>query len=166
MKELQYIPLQKDNEQQYPLLESLMLPYTAELDEHAERKMPQHIILKWIKSIQTMQGPADRHFEFCYDGDTLIGFLYGKVDHEDHRGFIKPGWGYVMEFCVLPEHRRKGYGKAMYAHLEELFLRDGVKNLYLTSDPVTGKPFWSAMGFAPTGEYSPENKMELYEKAL
>ena len=79
MKNLQYIPLQKGNEQQYPLLESLMLPYTAELDEHAERKMPQHIILKWIKSIQNMQGPADRHFEFCYDGDTLIGFTARSI---------------------------------------------------------------------------------------
>lgn len=71
-----------------------------------------------------------------------------------------------MEFYVLPEFRRNGYGKQMYSHLEELLIMDGAKGLYLTSDPVTGKPFWLACGYKSTGKKSPENNQEIYEKVL
>lgn len=113
-----------------------------------------------------IQGDDDRHLELCYDGDTLIGFLYGKIDRPEHRGFIKVGYGYIMEFFVLPDYRRKGYGKRMYEHLENLLKADGAKKLYLTSDPVTGKPFWEALGFTYTSEKSPENNQDIYEKDL
>ena len=114
----------------------------------------------------SIQGDADRHLELCYDGDSLIGFLYGKIDHPNHKGFIKIGYGYIMEFYVLPEFRRNGYGKQMYSHLEELLISDGAKGLYLTSDPVTGKPFWEACGYKNTDERFPENNQEIYEKSL
>ncbi len=71
-----------------------------------------------------------------------------------------------MEFYVLPEYRRRGYGRQMYLHLEELLKRDGAKRLHLTADPVTGAPFWSKLGFAPTGEKSPENKLDFFEKTV
>ena len=137
-----------------------------ELDSHHDNYFPPEVQQKWIQSIIDKLWPADRHLELCYDNDTLIGFLYGKVDHEDHRSFIKPGYGYIMEFYVLPEHRRKGYGKMMYLRLENHFRCDGVKNIYLTADPITGKPFWEAVGFTHNGEISPENHLEIYEKEL
>ena len=34
------------------------------------------------------------------------------------------------------------------------------------ADPVTGAPFWSKLGFAPTGEKSPENKLDFFEKTV
>ena len=37
---------------------------------------------------------------------------------------------------------------------------------HLTADPVTGAPFWSKLGFAPTGEKSPENKLDFFEKTV
>jgi len=94
----------------------------------------------------------------------LIGFLYGKVDHEGHRGFIKPEYGYVMEFYVKPDYRRKGYGRIMFRRLEQLFSGHGVKRMYLTTGTASGESFWQAAGFVPTGELSPENKMQIYEK--
>ena len=93
-------------------------------------------------------------------------FLYGKIDHPDHKSYIKVGYGYIMEFYVLPEFRRKGYGKQMYSHLENLLIIDGAKGLYLTSDPITGKPFWLACGYKSTGEYSSENNQEIFEKEI
>lgn len=113
-----------------------------------------------------VQGDIDRHLELCYVENNLIGFLYGKIDHPEHKGYIKVGYGYIMEFYVLPEYRRKGYGRQMYAHLEELLKNDGAKKLYLTSDPVTGKPFWESLGFVYSGEKSPENSQDIYEKDL
>ena len=141
-------------------------PNGAELDSHQNRTTPKEILVKWANSMINIQGDIDRHLELCYDGDSLIGFLYGKIDHPNHKGFIKIGYGYIMEFYVLPEFRRNGYGKQMYSHLEELLISDGAKGLYLTSDPVTGKPFWEACGYKNTDQSSPENNQEIYEKSL
>jgi|LSQX01.1.fsa_nt_gb ribosomal protein S18 acetylase RimI-like enzyme len=166
MKELNFIQLQKENGEHYDLLESLMIPYNIELDSHHHRQTPKEFIQKITHSMLNMQGAFDRHLELCYDGDTLIGFLYGKVDHEGHKGFIKPEYGYIMEFYVKPEFRHMGYGKAMYGRLEQLFASHGTRQMYLTADPVTGKPFWEALGFVATGETSPENGQMIYEKEV
>ncbi len=166
MKDLNFIQLQKDNEEHYNLLESLMIPYNIELDSHHHRQTPKEFIQKITHGMLNMQGAFDRHLEFCYDGDTLIGFLYGKVDHEGHKGFIKPECGYIMEFYVKPEFRRMGYGKAMYGRLEQLFASHEARRMYLTADPVTGKPFWESLGFVTTGETSPENGLMIYEKEI
>lgn len=146
--------------------EKLVILYGTELDSHQNRNTPKEILSKWANSMINIQGDADRHLELCYDGDSLIGFLYGKIDHPDHKGYIKVGYGYIMEFYVLPEFRRNGYGKQMYSHLEELMKNDGADKLYLTSDPVTGKPFWEYLGFKYTRDKSPENNQEIFEKHI
>lgn len=164
---IKYIQLNsKSNEAQKQEFERLVLLYGAELDTHQNRTTPKEILAKWANSMITVQGDMDRHLELCYDGDILIGFLYGKIDHPNHKGYIKVGYGYIMEFYVLPKFRRKGYGRQMYTHLEELLKNDGAKKLYLTSDPVTGKPFWESLGFRYTGEKSPENNQEIFEKGI
>lgn len=162
--QIKYARVTADNGELCNSFKSLMVPYMEELDAHSDDPLPMDLLPKWIDSIIAMQGPSDRHTELCYVGDDLIGFLYGKVDHEDHKGFIKPGYGYIMEFYVRPQYRRKGYGKQMFLHMERLFRENGAKRMYLTADPVSGKPFWEAMGFVGTGEQSPENKLDIYEK--
>ena len=164
--QIKYVQVCADNEELCKAFKSLMIPYSAELDAHSDKPLPTELLLKWINSIIAMQGSRDRHLELCYVGDNLVGFLYGKIDHEDHKGFIKPGYGYIMEFYVCPQFRRKGYGKRMFLHMEHLFRNDGAKQMYLTADPVTGKPFWEAMGFANTGDQSPENQQDIYEKEI
>ena len=162
--QIKYVQVTADNEKLCKAFKSLMVPYMEELDAHSDDPLPMNLLPKWIDSIIAMQGPSDRHTQLCYVGDNLIGFLYGKVDHEDHRGFIKPGYGYIMEFYVCPQYRRMGYGKRMFLHMEHLLRKNGAKRMYLTADPFTGEPFWKAMGFANTGEQSPENKLDIYEK--
>ncbi|MBE6885194.1 MAG: GNAT family N-acetyltransferase [Ruminococcaceae bacterium] len=162
---LKFTQLTADNTALCSLFEQLMRPYSDELDADTE-PLPAGFLSKWVNSIIAMQGPVDRHLELCYDEETLIGFLYGKIDHEDHRGFIKPGYGYIMEFFVLPEHRRKGYGRHMFLRLEQLFAKNGAKRMYLTTGTPSGKAFWEAMGFVNTGTQSPENQLDIYEKAL
>ena len=162
--QIKYVRVFAKNQEVCTAFKALMTSYMEELDAHSDEPLPMELLPKWIDSIIAMQGPSDRHTELCYVGGNLIGFLYGKVDHEDHKGFIKPGYGYIMEFYVRPQYRRKGYGKKMFLHMEHLFRQDGAKRMYLTADPVSGKPFWEAMGFANTGEQSPENKLDIYEK--
>ena len=165
--DIKYISLNSQSETTHKQeFERLVLLYGAELDKNQNRNTPKEILSKWANSMINLQGDCDRHLELCYDGDTVIGFVYGKIDHPDHKGYKKVGYGYIMEFFVLPQFRRKGYGRQMYSHLEDLLISDGAKGLYLTSDPVTGKPFWQAMGYKYTNENSPENGLEIYEKVL
>lgn len=168
MKQLRFLPVTPDSPALCEAFTSLMFPYSDELDDQTEMKPTPDMIAKWIESIIRLQGNGDpdRHLDLCYDGDTLIGFLYGKVDHPDHRGFIKPGYGYVMEFYVRPEFRRQGYATAMNQRMEELFRADGATKTYLTAAPRTGVPFWLAVGYHATGEISPDNDLAIYEKQL
>lgn len=166
MNRLTFVQLYAEDKENCATFEQLMWQYNKELDEHQSRITPIDFIEKWIKSIIQIQGDNDRHLELCYDDKTLIGFLYGKIDRPEHKGFIKVGYGYIMEFFVLPEHRRNGYGKEMFLHLEKLFRQDGAKRMYLTSDPITGNPFWESLGFVNTGERSSENDQEIYEKQI
>ena len=162
--QIKYVRVSAQNQETCTAFRVLMTSYMEELDAHSDESLPMEFLPKWIDSIIAMQGPSDRHTQLCFIGGNLIGFLYGKVDHEGHKGFIKPGYGYIMEFYVCPQYRRKGYGRKMFLHMEHLFRKDGAKRMYLTADPVSGKPFWEAMGFANTGAQSPENKLDIYEK--
>lgn len=164
--QIQYVRVFAENTDACKQFALLLHEYIREMNAHSERPLPERFIQKWCDSIISMQGPDDRHLELLYAAGTLVGFLYGKVDHDNHNGFVKPGYGYIMEFYVRPECRLKGYGKMMFRHLEQMFRHDGARMMYLTADPVTGKPFWEAMGFVNTGEQSPENKLDIYEAAI
>jgi len=133
----------------------LMHAYCDELggmDEFAGDMDADVFLEKWIQSILKLQGPSDRHLELCWMGDIPVGFLYGKVDHKEHRGFVKPGYGYVMEFYVVPDWRRRGIGTQMFRHLERSFAADGAERMYLTTDTECGIPFWKHLGFVQTNE--------------
>jgi S-ribosylhomocysteine lyase len=124
---------------------------------------------KWAAGILNRMDSPDRLLFVCYEAagsDEPIGFLYGKIDREGDRGYVRPGWGYVMEFYVRPAFRRRGYGREMTAHLEEWFASRNVRRLYLTADPVTGVPFWGALGYTDSGTVSPENGQTIFEKTI
>ena len=106
MKNLKFTQLQKGNNAHLQLFESIFTEYDQEQREHGSSVSAHVTASELAHGMLNMQGPHDRHLELCYDGDNLIGFLYGKVDHEGHKGFIKPGFGYIMEFYVRPEYRR------------------------------------------------------------
>ncbi|MDR0288012.1 MAG: GNAT family N-acetyltransferase [Clostridiales bacterium] len=166
MRKLIFTQLKKDDMADLLQFESVFFDYDKEQREHGSSVPANVTAYELAQGMLNMQGPSDRHLELCYDGGQLTGFLYGKVDHEGHKGFIKPGFGYIMEFYVRPEYRRQGYGKAMFRRLESLFALDGADRMYLNADAVTGVPFWTAMGFAATGEISPDNHMVIYERSI
>ena len=134
----------KDNIAQFEALCSLVIPYFHEIDSHyADReKLPDDVIIKYVQSMISKQGDLDRHLEICTINNNVIGFYHAKVDHIGHTGYIKPEYGFIMEFYIIPEYRRKGIGALMYQRIVSLFMNHDVKSIYLTTDPVTGKPFW------------------------
>ena len=87
-KQIKYVQLSADNAEICKVFESLMYEYNDEMNEHSEQPFPKELQQKWINSIIAMQGPLDRHLELCYVKEIPIGFLYGKIDHEDHKAHI------------------------------------------------------------------------------
>ena len=154
----------KDSEYFYRLMQM----YARELDDHQNRKTNPDALRSWTYRIVEKQNNEKRpiYLKFCCVRSTVIGFFYGDTDKPDDKGFAKPGYGCIMEFYVLPEYRRQGYGKKMFLYLLNMFRKDGIKKLYLTADPITGKPFWEALGFTATGEICPDNNQSVYEMKL
>lgn len=169
MEKLRFESLNPTDDVQCECFRRMMYLYCGELggmEELAGGMAVDDFIEKWIQSILKKLGPSDRHLEVCWLGDIPAGFLYGKVDHKEHRGFVRPGEGYVMEFYVEPQLRRRGIGTAMYRHLEKCFSDDGAKSVYLTTDTDGGISFWEHLGFVNCQEKSPDNQMEIYQKAI
>lgn len=163
MNTLNYIGVTEEDRDTF---HTLMQTYAKELDAHQNRTTDPEILKKWTDSIIGKQYEPSRCLKLFYDDKELIGFLYGVIDKPGDKGYNRVGWGCIMEFYVIPEQRRKGYGRIMYNHLEAFFKAEHVNGIYLTADPVTGKPFWETLGFVSKGEFSPDNGQEIYEKAL
>lgn len=145
---------------------SLMRTYAKELDEHQNKVTDSEALEKWTDRIIEKQHDNGWCLKLCCDGTNPIGFIFGKIDRHDDRGYKKVGYGYIMEFFVLSEHRRRGYGREMLRYMGGFFAVNGAERMYLTADPVTGVPFWERMGFVCTDEVSPENGLKIYEKEI
>ena len=84
MKELTFVQVTKDNQSQHHLFLSLMIPRNKELDSHRNRETPLGFIQQVTQGMINMQRPHDHHLELCPESETLIGFIYCKVDHLGH----------------------------------------------------------------------------------
>ncbi len=157
--------LDSKEKRQCEAFRELMRAYSQEIDSHLGETTPAEMLTRWTQSvIEKGSVSKDRFLFLAWQEQKAVGFFYGKIDREGDSGDPRPGWGYVMEFYVAKQFRRTGIGTAMYNEMETLFRRGGAGCFYLTADPVSGVPFWLAMGFSGTGIISPENQQEIYEK--
>ena len=147
------------------MLNLLMVEYISETDSHRNIKTPKHIIPNITKSMIN-KIDNNRFLQIVYEEDEPIAFCYAKIDRIGDKGYIRPDWGYIMEFFVSKAHRRKGIGKKLVNQCENFFKEKGVKNIWLTADAVTGIPFWLACGYFDTGEISAENNLQIMSKEL
>ena len=76
MKELTFVQVTKDNQSQHHLFLSSMIPRNKELDSHRNRETPLGFIQQVTQGMINMQRP--------HESETLIGFIYCKVDHLGH----------------------------------------------------------------------------------
>ena len=109
----------------------------------------------------------DMHFDLLCLGKkkmrkTPIGFAHYAVDKGTIGGLIEPNGGVFMGFYIAPEYRRQGCARRMFLHCAETLYRDGAKYLYCCPDPVTGEPFWKAMGFVDSGIVDPDDKLNIF----
>ena len=162
---MDYITLHSIDFSYFDDLYNLMIEYVAETDFHQNIKTPEQIIPNITKSMINKIN-NNRFLQIVYEEDEPIAFCYAKIDRIGDKGYIRPDWGYIMEFFVKKIHRRKGIGKKLVNQCEKFFKEKGVKNIWLTADAVTGIPFWLDCNFIETGEFSLENSRQIMSKEL
>lgn len=169
MVNTKYVQIYKENQDLYNDIIPLWFSYFNELHDGKsddEKSKDDETILDLNRRISIQGRRSDMHFEIFYYGNVPIGFANFAIDTGGILGLIDKGFGFVMEFYISPEFRRKGYGKLFYNHIEKTLIDDGTQNVYLTSDTVTGVPFWVSMGFSESGKIDPDNKLPIYIKYL
>lgn len=169
LQSLSFEQLLKGNELQYQELIAMWIPYMREIfkDDMDTQNESDADLEKYAYQRVNIQGQRkDMHFELVYLEKEVIGFALYAVDLGGIKGLIEPGYGYIMEYYIIPSKRRKGYGMELYQHLVEVFKSHKVKYLYLTPDNTLGIHFWSQMGFLDSGKIDPDNKMPIYIKAI
>ena len=163
---LQFIQIEKGNEQHYLLAKGLWLLFCRELRLHDGVIQSDEQILFGLQKRIGIQGTrADMHFELALLGETAIGISMFAIDLGTVYGLLEKGCGTVMGFYIHPAFRRKGYGRCFYGHIEERLIKDGAKMIYLTPDRVTGIPFWTSLGFNDSGKIDPDDRKPIYTKA-
>ena len=121
---------------------------------------PPELRGRFLRSVVDLQVEEERWLFLLRVDAGFIGFVHMKVDTTD-----RPGWGWMMEFYVRPEHRRRGYGRGLYGRSERILVNRGVKDIWLTSNPAA-IPFWRAVGFAETGERAEFNDYPVMVKSV
>ena len=164
MKDIQYIQVYKDNQNLYDDLLPMWIAYFDELDENRNDEKPtlDEIIHDLKRRINNQGERPDMHLEMFFCDDIFIGFAHFAVVS----GGSKAGCGFIMEFYITPDYRRRGCGKLFYEHIEKTLSGHGAKKLFLTSDTLTGVPFWISMGFNVSGNIDPDNDMTEYVKNI
>ena len=100
---------------------------------------------KFVQSILARQGEPNRWLLLLRYGDEYIGFVHMKVGGE------RPGWGFILEFYIVRNKRRLGWGRRLFNRIVNILQARGVENVWLWSAPEA-EPFWYSLGFRETGE--------------
>ena len=102
---------------------------------------------KFLNSILNRQNEKERWLIGIKINNTMIGFAHFKIDKSE-----RIGWGYILEFYIASNFRRRGIGKRLYNFIRQEFTSYQVKDIWLTADKINGEPFWFSLGFIDTEE--------------
>lgn len=120
---------------------------------------PLEVHEKFLNSILNKQGENERWLIMLKSSAKAIGFVHAKIDQDE-----RVGLGYILEFYIIPDFRRKGFGIKLYSFIKHEFLSCEVKDVWLTADKINGEPFWFSIGFKDTGEV--ENGLKVLEISI
>jgi len=121
---------------------------------------PPELRGRFLRSVVDLQVEEDRWLFLLRSDGEFIGFVHMKVDRTD-----RPGWGWMMEFYIRPEHRMRGHGRRLYERSEEILRDRGIRDIWLTSNPEA-VPFWKAVGYIETGEKADFNDYQVMVKSV
>jgi len=118
------------------LFHSLYKAYADELAQYSSRLRKEPVTEKLIDELYFNDPLLNKYFIEA-DGETIGFIILQYVDVVF--GVVKPIW-YVVEFYILPEHRRKGYGEATVKSFLEFYKKDFF--YYVLKENIPAKRFW------------------------
>lgn len=140
------------------IMAALMADYMDEL----ECNIPREIVFgKLADLIDRQCSERIILMDLAMEDSDCIGFSVYQIDSPESDWCKRPGWGFIREFYVVPEHRCAGIGKTL-AHYTEASLHSlGAERLYLTADNAIS--FWQKCGWRLTEEVC-SNELNILEK--
>jgi len=78
-----------------------------------------------------------------------------KIDKDE-----RPGWGFILEFYIVPSKRRLGWGRRSFNLSLEILRARAVENVWLLTDQAAEK-FWHSLGFEEAGEIDRETGQKI-----
>lgn len=152
--DIQYVRINKENEKD--CTEFLKLGY--EYIKEVASEVSFEINNKFINSMVNLQNKNsnERWLIGLKVHGNMVGFAHFKIDQSEYIG-----WGYILEFYIKPDFRRKGLGSKLYNFIKEKFTTCGIKDIWLTANRINGEPFWFSLGFLDSGKI--ENEMKVLE---
>ncbi|MEG0309264.1 MAG: GNAT family N-acetyltransferase [Clostridium sp.] len=109
---------------------------------------------KFLNSVLNRQNESERWLIGLKVNNNMVGFAHFKIDKSE-----RVGWGYILEFYIMSDFRRKGLGRKLYSFIMEEFISCEIKDVWLTADKLNGEPFWFSLGFVDTEEM--ENELKI-----
>ena len=162
-----FAEITKENANQYKNLRKVFAEYKIRaLRNHGENPCGKRTFYELFDSIVAdVSSCCSKHFIVMQSDRELIGFALIETASTDLID-IPYSCGAVNDFYISPKHRRKGYGRILNAHVENIFKADGVNTVLLSPDPVSGIDFWKAMGYCDTGIHQGLGRHFVYIKHL
>lgn len=110
----------------------------------------------------TARGTVNLHL--LLKKELPIGFCISLLDRAENPASIKPGWGFIRDFFILPEKRRLSCGTFLFGEIRKIYSELGAEGLYLTASPAA-LPFWKHVGFLiPEEPFGRNNEYCLNQK--
>ncbi|MEG0309067.1 MAG: GNAT family N-acetyltransferase [Clostridium sp.] len=114
---------------------------------------------RFLNSVLDRQNEEERWLIGLKINNSMVGFAHFKIDKSE-----RFGWGYILEFYIMSDFRRKGLGRKLYSFIREEFISCEIKDIWLTADKLNGEPFWFSLGFVDTDET--ENELKILKISI
>jgi GNAT superfamily N-acetyltransferase len=114
---------------------------------------------RFLQSILARQGEPDHWLLLLKHKNEYVGFAHVKIDKNE-----RPGWGFILEFYIVPAKRRMGLGRGFFNLIAGMLKSQGVKDIRLLATKAI--PFWRSLGFLLTEEVDKETGQNILTKSL
>ncbi|KPV65077.1 MAG: Acetyltransferase (GNAT) family protein [Candidatus Bathyarchaeota archaeon BA1] len=124
------------------------------------KALPHEERERFLKSILVRQEEPDRWLLLLRYENKYVGFTHVKIDNEE-----RIGWGFILEFYIVPTRRKMGLGRTFFNLVADMLQANGVKDVWLLADS-SAESFWHSLGFKSTGELDRETGQKVMAKSL
>jgi ribosomal protein S18 acetylase RimI-like enzyme len=146
-EQTELIPVTSDNPDTLPAFWNLGRDYVSDLPPN-ERE-------RFLQSILARQGEPNRWLLLLRYSNEYIGLVHMKIDMDE-----RPGWGFILEFYIIPNKRGQGWGRRLFNLVMKILGDEGVKRIRLLTN-TTAQQFWRSLGFTETSEKDRETGQKI-----